>query len=107
MSPTRSPDAIKLHPSLTTRKTPTMSIRITRISEPHETVLHIAGRLMSEDVGELTKEFQGIDGPVTLNLAGLQSAAPDGVATLLEIASLGAELRGASSYIELLLKRNS
>ena len=84
-----------------------MSIRITRTSEPHETVLHIAGRLMPEDVGELTKESQGIDGPVSLDLAGLQSADPHGVATLLEIASLGAELRGASSYIELLLKRKS
>ena len=60
---------------------------------------------MSEDTGMLTNEFQAVDGPVALDLSDLQSAALDGVATLLEIASLGEELRGASSYIELLLKR--
>jgi hypothetical protein len=42
---------------------------------------------------------------VALELSDLQSADPDGVAMLLEIASLGAELRGVSPYIELLLKR--
>ena len=84
-----------------------MSVRITRAADSETTVLHVAGRLTSEDIGILTEEFQDIDGPVALELSGLQSADPDGVATLLEIASLGAELRGASPYIELLLKKRS
>ncbi len=82
-----------------------MSIRITKTADAHETVLRIDGRLHSENVAELTREFQGIDGPVALDLSELQSSDPDGVAMLLEIGSLGAELRGASPYIELLLKR--
>ncbi len=60
---------------------------------------------MSEDTGMLTNEFQAVDRPVALDLSDLQSAALDGVETLLEVASLSAELRGASPYIELLLKR--
>ena len=84
-----------------------MSIRITRTSDAHETVLHVDGQLCSENVAELAKEFQNIDGPVALELSGLQSADPDGVVVLLEIASLGAELRDASPYIELILKRSN
>ena len=84
-----------------------MSVRITRAVDCETTVLHVAGRLVSEDVGVLTREFQDIDGQVSLELSGLQSADPDGVAILLEIASSGAELSEASSYIELLLTRKS
>ena len=84
-----------------------MAVRITRAVDSATTVLHVAGRLMSDDVDVLTKEFQDIDGPAALELSGLQSADPDGVATLLEIASFGAEFRGASPYIELLLKKRS
>jgi len=84
-----------------------MSIRITRTSDADETVLRIDGQLRCENVAELTREFQDIDGPVALELSGLQSADADGVAILLEIASLGAKIRGASPYIELLLKRKS
>lgn len=82
-----------------------MSVRITKSVDSETTVLSVAGRLVSEDVGELKTEFQGIKGPVALNLSDLQSSDPSGTAILLEIASLGAELRGASPYIELLLKR--
>jgi ABC-type transporter Mla MlaB component len=82
-----------------------MGVRIIRAVSSETTVLQIAGRLTTEDVGVLTEEFQAINGAVTLELSELQSADPDGVTTLLEIVSLGAVLRGASPYIELLLKR--
>lgn len=82
-----------------------MGVRIARISEADRTVLRVDGRLRRENVGELTNELQDVDGAVVLDLGGLQSADLDGVATLLEIAAQGIELRGASSYIELLLKR--
>jgi hypothetical protein len=84
-----------------------MSIRITKAADSETTVLHVAGRLTSEDTGVLSRESQDIDGPMALELSELKSADPDGIALLLGIASLGAELRGASPYIELLLKRDS
>ena len=81
-----------------------MSMRITKTVDSDTTVLHVAGGLTSEDAGVLSKEFQEVDGPVALELSELKSADSDGVAVLQEIASLGAELRGASPYIELLLR---
>jgi hypothetical protein len=84
-----------------------MSIRITKIVDTDTTVLNVAGALNSEHIGLLYHVFRDINGPVTLELSALQSADRVGVAKLLEIASLGAELRGASPYIELLLERES
>jgi ABC-type transporter Mla MlaB component len=84
-----------------------MAIRVTQTVDTDTTVLHVAGRLTSEDAGVLSKASQDIDGPVALELSELKSADTEGVAKLLEIASLGAELREASPYIELLLKRKS
>jgi len=84
-----------------------MSVRITKASDSGMTVLHVAGRLRSEDVDALNGEFQGVDGPVALELSELQSADPAGIAALSKIGSLGAEMRGASTYIQLLLARNS
>lgn len=104
MPATELPDAIKLHPSLTTRQTRTMGIRITRTSDAHETVLRIDGQLHLENVAELTKEHWSVDGPLVLELSNLQSADVAGVDVLLELISLGVRIRGASPYIELLLK---
>ena len=84
-----------------------MSLRITRTSDSHQTVLRIDGQLDCENVAELTKEFRDIDGPLALELSGLQSADADGVAILLDLALLGAKIRGESPYIELLLKSKS
>jgi hypothetical protein len=81
-----------------------MSIRITKTVDSRTTLLHVAGVLTLEEAGVLSNEFQEVDGPVALELSELKSADGDGVAILLEMASLGAELRGASPYIELLLR---
>jgi ABC-type transporter Mla MlaB component len=81
-----------------------MCIRITKTVDSEATVLHVAGALTSEETGVLSNEFRNVDGPVVLELSELKSADAAGVAMLQEIASLGAELRGASPYIELLLR---
>lgn len=91
--------------SLKVRLTPTMSLRITRTSDACETILRIDGQLCSENVVELTKEHWSVDGPLVLELSNLQSADTVGVDVLLELISMGAQIRGTSPYIELLLKR--
>jgi ABC-type transporter Mla MlaB component len=82
-----------------------MAIRITKEAESEITILHVDGQLRSEDVGALNSEYLELTGPVALELSQLQSADAAGVAALLEIASLGAELRGVSGYVKLLLSR--
>jgi ABC-type transporter Mla MlaB component len=83
-----------------------MSIRITRTSDAGGTVLQVDGQLCSENVAELTKERQSAEGALVLELSNLQSADPAGVDLLLELISLGAQIRGVSPYIELLLKES-
>ncbi len=82
----------------------TMSIRITRTSDSQETVLRIDGQLCLENVAELTREHRSVEGPLVLELSDLQSADKAGVDVLLELISLGVGIRGASPYIDLLLK---
>ncbi len=82
-----------------------MSIRITRTSDARETVLRIDGQLRSEDIAELAKEHRSVEGPLVLELSNLQSADPAGVEVLRDLVSMGVQIRGASPYIELLLKR--
>jgi anti-anti-sigma regulatory factor len=81
-----------------------MSIRITKTSDARETVLRIDGQLRIENVAELTKEHRSVEGSLVLELSDLRSADKAGVDVLLELISLGAQIRGASPYIELLLK---
>ena len=81
-----------------------MSIRITRTSDACGTVLQVDGELCSENVAELTKEHRSVEGLAILDLSNLSSADPAGVEVLLELVSLGTQIRGASPYIELLLK---
>jgi ABC-type transporter Mla MlaB component len=82
-----------------------MAIRITKEVESEIAILHIDGQLRSKDIGALNSEYLDLTGPVALELSQLQSADAAGVAALLEIASLGAELRGVSGYVKLLLSR--
>ena len=84
-----------------------MDMRITRTSDVHEVVFHVDGQLCRENVDELTRELESIDGPVALELSGLQSVDNDGIAILLGVAASGVDLRGVSPYIELLLKRKT
>ena len=80
-----------------------MTVRITQEIASETTILHIDGQLRSEDVSALMNEHRELTGPVALDLSQLQSADADGVAAILEIASLGADLRGVSGYVRLLL----
>jgi ABC-type transporter Mla MlaB component len=83
-----------------------MTVRITQEFESETTILRIDGHLRSEDVGALMSEHRELTGPVALELSQLQSADADGVAAILGIASQGADLRGVSGYVKLLLSQN-
>ena len=83
-----------------------MTVRITKEIESGTTILRVDGQLRSEDVGALNNEYGELTGPVALELSQLQSADAAGVAALLEIAALGAELRGVSGYVKLLLSQS-
>ena len=84
-----------------------MNIRVERFSEEQRTVLRIAGRLQSADVSELDKETQSVEGPLTLDLSELMSADNAGIERLRELQAQGAEMRGASRYMQMLLDPNS
>lgn len=81
-----------------------MTIRITTTTDDLRTVLKIDGRLNAEDIEELSRAHRSVEGSAALDLSELQSADRDGVARLRELVALGTEIRGASPYIELLLK---
>lgn len=80
-----------------------MSIRVSILSEAQRTVFKVDGRLRSEDVEELARALRPVHGATVLDLSELQSADRAGVEILREMISLGAEVRNASRYIELLL----
>ena len=84
-----------------------MSIRITTIREPETTVLKIDGRLKSDDMEELVRIFREVARPVALDLTDLQSVDRTFVALLREAIAGGMELRAASPYVELLLRKGN
>ena len=83
-----------------------MSVRITPISESTGTVLHIAGKLRTEDIGELEREASGVTGSLVLDVSHLASTDAAGAKSLKALAHRGAELRGVSTYLALLLERD-
>lgn len=80
-----------------------MNIRVVRFSEDQRTVLKIDGRLQSVDVPELDQEIRSVAGPLVLDLSELMSADKAGIERLRELQADGAELRGASRYVQMLL----
>ncbi len=84
-----------------------MSIRIRTISEPGTTVIKVDGRLTVDDTEELVRIFREVAGPAALDLTELQSADRACVVLLRESIAAGMELRAASPYVELLLKKGN
>jgi ABC-type transporter Mla MlaB component len=82
-----------------------MLLRITQTTEGPLTVLTVAGRLVRDGVAELARAAQAAVPPLALDLTHLQQADADGIALLQALADAGAQLRGVSPYIALLLAR--
>ncbi len=81
-----------------------MAIRITRTVSDRYTILKVDGRLKADDVEELDRAYQSVQGAAALDLRELQSADREGVAILRQLVSLGVVVCAATPYIELLLR---
>ena len=84
-----------------------MAIRIFKTTDDLQTVLKVDGWLKADDVEELTQAYEATEGTTVLDLSELQSADRDGAEVLRKLIVLGVEIRGASPYIELLLRTKS
>ena len=81
-----------------------MEIRIDFISNGSETVVCIAGRLSGTAVAQLKKACDPIEDPFVLDLSSLSFADDEGINAIRAIADRGAEIRGASPFVQLLLE---
>ena len=82
-----------------------MLVRITQHSEDSLTVVTIHGSLDREGVAELERLCQGAPAPLALDLTYLWWVDAAGITLLNTLADAGAQLRGVSPYIALLLGR--
>ena len=84
-----------------------MTIRVTAEVGETVTTIRIEGKLTSRSVPDVRAACESVDPPLHLDLSGLFSADRDGIRALRSLSEAGAELRGASPYInQLLLEAN-
>ncbi len=80
-----------------------MEIRIDITSEGSETVVRIAGRLSGVAVAQLRKACDPIEGAFVLDLSNLLFADDAGIDAIGILGEKGAEVRGVSPFVQLLL----
>jgi hypothetical protein len=80
-----------------------VEIRIDITSEGPEAVVRIAGRLSGVAVAQLRSACDPITGGFVLDLSSLLYADDGGIDVIREIGEKGAQIRGASPFIQLLL----
>ena len=80
-----------------------MAIRIDITSEGLGVVVHLAGRLSGGAGTELRKACGPIEGAFVLDLSELLFADDAGIEVIRAVGEQGAEIRGASPFVQLLL----
>ena len=80
-----------------------MTIRVSTTAEKGVTTIRIEGQLTSTDVPDVEAAREAAGPPLQLDLSGLRSLDGDGVRALRSLSEAGAELRGASAYVNQLL----
>jgi anti-anti-sigma regulatory factor len=80
-----------------------MEFRIDITSEGPETVVYIVGRLSGAAGAQLRKACDPIEGAFVLDLSNLMFADDAGIDVIQTIVEEGAEIRGASPFVKLLL----
>ena len=80
-----------------------VEIRIDITSEGLETVVRIAGRLTGSAVEQFRKACDPIENPFAVDLSSLMFADDAGIDAVRATGEKGAEIRGASPFIQLLL----
>jgi len=81
-----------------------MEIRIDIKAEGPETVVHVAGRLSGGAVAQLREACDPIEDAFVLDLSNLLFADATGIDIIRTIVEKGAEVRGASPFVQLLLE---
>jgi len=81
-----------------------MLLRIAEERLGDVTVVHVAGRLVGEGVGELDRVCAAAPRPLRIYLAELLQADEMGLSLLRSLRASGAELSGVSPFIRLLLE---
>lgn len=84
-----------------------MEIRIDITTEGLETVVHVAGRLSGGAVAQFREACDQIEDAFVLDLSNLLFADDVGIDVIRTTVEKGAELRGASPFVRLLLEDTS
>jgi hypothetical protein len=82
-----------------------MRLRITTTKDGQMSIIQIDGQLVGVGVLELERECRAAGLPMALDLSNLRWADSDGVRLIKTFVDKGAQLRGMSPYVEMLLKR--
>jgi anti-anti-sigma regulatory factor len=81
-----------------------MEIRIDIKAEGPKTVVHVAGRLSGRAVAQFSEACDPIEDAFVLDLSDLLFADATGIDVIQTTVEKGAEVRGASPFVQLLLK---
>lgn len=84
-----------------------MDIRIDIESEGPDVILHVAGRLTGHAIAQLSDVCESMDGHYVLDLSKLKFADDAGAEAIRSLRERGADIRGASSFIKLLINSES
>ena len=80
-----------------------MDIRIDMETEGPDVVLHVAGRLTGPAITQLSEACEPMEGRFVLDLSKLKFADDAGVEVIRTLRERGADIRGASSFIKLII----
>ena len=80
-----------------------MEIRIDIESEGPDVVLHVAGRLTGSAITQLSDACEPMEGRFVLELSKLKFADDAGTEVIRTLRERGADIRGASYFIKLLI----
>ena len=81
-----------------------MNIRLDFKSDGFQTVVNIAGRLTGREVDQLEKACNTIEEPFVIDLSHLLFADDEGINAIRWISEKGAQIQGASPFVQLLLE---
>ena len=84
-----------------------MEIRIDIEAEGPDVVLHVAGRLTGPAITQLVDVCEPVEGHVVLDLSKLKFTDDAGAEAIRTLREKGADVRGASSFIKLLINSES
>ena len=84
-----------------------MEIRIDIEAEGPDVVLQVAGRLTGPAITQLVDVCEPLEGHIVLDLSKLKFTDDSGAETIRTLRERGADIRGASSFIKLLINSES